>query len=257
MSTPDRQPGEQLDELLQEFVRVANATAAAVEPAGYNEQLQAITDAAKDLFSAGACSLALLDDNGAYLVYRVASGAGAAEIVGQRVPYGQGLTGWVVSSGMPLSLDDVANDPRWQRAVAESTGYVPRSLLAMPLETDRAVLGAISVLDRTMPATPEEAQREMVLLGLFARQAALAIEGAKVFRSAGRFLLSAVAEAAQGESLKDVLDRAVEQATVEDATLSEVARLLAVLNQSDTDLANVVAGALEMVADYVRYRERL
>src|SRR4051794_38442147 len=240
-----------LENMLDEFVRVADATALAVEPAGHEEHLQAIADAAKDLFAAGACSLALVDEDGENLVYRVASGAGADEIIGQSLPVGRGLAGWVVSSGMPLSLDDVANDPRFRRDIAESTGYVPRTLLAMPMETERAVVGVITVLDRTVPASAEAAQREMRLLGLFAKQAALALEGAQVFRSAGRLLLTAAADAVENnDGLVQAIERAIAAGTAESKRLQGVALMLARLGQAQPELLEVVVQALQPVIAY-------
>ncbi|MFL6241041.1 MAG: GAF domain-containing protein [Actinomycetes bacterium] len=233
-----------LEGLLQEFVRVADATALAVEPAGHDEHLQAIADAAKDLFSAGACSLALVDEDGETLEYRVASGVGADEIVGQTMPVGRGLAGWVVSSGMPLALDDVANDPRFRRDIAESTGYVPKTLLAMPLETDRAVVGVITVLDRELPVNAEAAQRETRLLGLFARQAALALEGAQVFRSAGRLLLEAVSAAAKDSDLAAALEEVHASKRADAARLTELALLLARLGHADRALREATVAAL-------------
>jgi GAF domain-containing protein len=239
-----------IDTFLDEFVRVADATARAVEPGGHEEHLQAIADAAKDLFSAGACSLALVDEDGENLVYRVASGAGSDEIVGQSLPVGRGLAGWVVSSGMPMSLDDVASDPRFRRDIAERTGYVPKTLLAMPMETERAVVGVITVLDRKVPADAEAAQREMRLLGLFARQAALSLEGAQVFRSAGRLLLSALADGAEDGDLVAALDRARSTGARDSRRLAQLAALLARLGRADAELLEAAIRGLTPLVEY-------
>ena len=48
----------------------------------------------------------------------------------------RGIAGYAFSTGQPLAVADVAQDPRFDRTVAESTGYVPRSLLATPLVDD-------------------------------------------------------------------------------------------------------------------------
>jgi GAF domain-containing protein len=240
-----------VDDVLAEFVRVANATALAVEPAGQEEHLLAIADAAKDLFGAAACSLALVDEEGENLVYRVASGVGADEIIGQTLPVGRGLGGWVVSSGMPMSLDDVANDPRFRRDIAESTGYVPKTLLAMPMETERAVVGVITVLDREVPADAETAQREMRLLGLFARQAALALEGAQVFRAAGSLLLTAAADAVENnDGLVQAIERAIAAGPADSKRLHGIALMLARLGQAQPELLEVVVQALQPVIAY-------
>lgn len=231
-------------ELLRQLGEVATGLAVASQPAGHDELLQATTDAVRDLFGAAACSLALLDE-GESLVYRVASGAGAAEIVGQRLAVGRGVAGWAVSSGMPIAIDDVRRDPRFARDMAEQTGYVPRSILVMPLETERNVLGVVSVLDRSVAASPSEAQRELAVLALFARQAAWAIEGARGTRRAGEVLLTALAANAGGGDVADLLSAAAAEADPADADLLDLAVLLARFGQADPDTRRLVVATVD------------
>ena len=153
-----------------QLVAAVGAAAKALEPPGHAELLQAVVDAARELFGAAACSIATIDDDGMYLDYRVASGEGADRIVGERLPLGRGIAGWGASSGASIAVDDVGQDPRFARDVAERTGYVPRAVLAAPLEARDSVLGVLSVLDRRAPADAAEAQRDMTLLGLLAGQ---------------------------------------------------------------------------------------
>jgi GAF domain-containing protein len=134
--------------------------------------LQSVVDLGRGMFGAAACSVAVLEPDEEHLVFRAASGAGAAEVVGLRLPVNRGIAGWTVSSGQPIVIGDVRADPRFARDVAESTGYVPRSILAAPLENSRALVGVVEVLDRT----PADGRDDLALLGLLATQAALAVE---------------------------------------------------------------------------------
>src|SRR5207237_5053763 len=127
------------------------------------------------------------------LEFVMASGAGEEAVRDMRIPANQGVAGWVVMSGQAIAIEDVAADPRFASSVAESTGYVPRSILAMPLQTERRVLGVIELLDRKVGGV--QAGRDMELLGVFAEQAALAIESATIFRDLGRALLESLASA--------------------------------------------------------------
>jgi GAF domain-containing protein len=244
-------------DLLASLIAAANATAAALEPAGHDDLLQAVVDAARELFGAAACSLALVDGDTDEVVYRVASGAGAVEVVGLRLPLGRGVAGWVVASGMPIAIDDVAADPRFGKELAEQTGYVPRSILATPLETDQAVLGVLSVLDRGLPEGAAAAQREMALLGLFARQAAYAIDAARVHRSVGRTVLAALREAAGGEDVVALLARASEAAPASDRLVADLAGLFARLGRADPDLVRVAGGVVEDLVAYAERKARL
>ena len=91
-----------------------------------------------------------------------------------RIPSSTGIAGWVLSARTPLVIDDLQNDPRHARDVAEKTGYVPKGLMAVPLLHDEHVLGVLQVLDR--PENSRFSLQEMELLGLFANQAAIALD---------------------------------------------------------------------------------
>jgi len=90
------------------------------------------------------------------------------------MPSSTGIAGWVLSSRTPLVLDDVQNDPRFSRAVAEKTGYVPQGMMAVPLLHEERTLGVLQVLDR--PQRSRFSLHEMELLGMFANQAAIALD---------------------------------------------------------------------------------
>jgi GAF domain-containing protein len=215
--------------LLEQVGRLAADLGPALAPVGHLELLRSITEAARRLFDAAACSLALLDEAGETLTFHVASGAGAAEVTGLRVPADRGIAGWVVGSGQPVSVADVAADPRFAADVAASTGYVPQSVLAMPLQTDRDVLGVIELLDQR--ADGPAGRRDMELLGLFAEQAALAIEASRVFADLGRALFRAAAAATDRDDLAAGLDALARRAPGPAADLAELAAAFAELGR--------------------------
>ena len=112
-------------------------------------------------------------------------GGGRARVRGDRgvrrgrarrpaLPSGTGIAGWVLSTRTPLILDDVQNDPRFAKDFAADTGYVPQGLMAVPLLYDERALGVLEVLDR--PQQSAFSLQEMELLGLFANQAAIALD---------------------------------------------------------------------------------
>src|SRR5581483_3770098 len=82
------------------------------------------------------------------LVFAAVVGEGEEELHGLRFPAGTGIAGWVLSTQTPLVIEDVQKDPRFARAVAEGTGYVPKGLMAVPLLDEERVLGVLEVLDR-------------------------------------------------------------------------------------------------------------
>jgi GAF domain-containing protein len=136
--------------------------------------LAAIVAAARGIFRAKASSILLLDEEAGELVFGAVAGEGEGTLGGTRFPAGTGIAGWVLATQEPLVVEDVGRDPRFAREVAIGTGFVPRSLLAAPLLHEERALGVLEVLDP--PADSRFGLREMELLGLFATQAAIAVD---------------------------------------------------------------------------------
>jgi GAF domain-containing protein len=140
----------------------------------YRQLLQSIVEVARAIFGAKASSIFLLDENTDELVFEAVAGEGSGSLIGRRFPSSQGIAGFVLVSRQPLVIENVLEDPRFSREVAESTGYMPEGLMAVPLLHDERALGVLEVLDR--PTDARFTLAEMDILGLFASQAAIALD---------------------------------------------------------------------------------
>ena len=135
--------------------------------------LQSVVDVARAIFGAAASSVFLLDEQAGELVFQSVSGAGEENLVGRRFPASGGIAGWVVATGEAMVVNDLRQDAAFDRELAESTAYVPESLMAAPLTHGERVLGVLEVLD---PAPQSRSSLdELDLLSMFARQAAAAL----------------------------------------------------------------------------------
>ncbi len=245
------------DELLRQLGELTTSLGPAVRPAGADELLLSLTETARRLFGAAACSLALLTEDESELVYTVAAGQGADDVTGMRIPASRGIAGWVVQSGQPIAISDVAADPRFSREQAEQTGYIPQAILAVPVETPARLLGVISLLDRD-PRRPG-AEQDMALLSLFADQAALALASVERFSLMGRVLLDALARAAESddaasEDLAGALRQAADHLPPADADLAELAATFAVLARRGAAERRLALAVLRDIADYTERR---
>lgn len=239
-------------ELLAELGRLAGVLGPTVAPPGSEGLLRAVTETARQLFGAQACSLALLSDDESELVYTTAAGAGAADITGMRMPSGRGVAGWVAMSGQPVAINDLRNDPRFAQDVAEDTGYVPQALLAVPVVSPVGLLGVMTLLDRD--AARPGADRDIALLSVFAEQAALALEASRAFSDLGRVLLSAVGMAAdEGTDLAEAVRAAASSLDGGDRDLRELAALFAELGRAGQAERRL---AVQLVRDVIAYAER-
>jgi signal transduction protein with GAF and PtsI domain len=110
--------------------------------------LQSIVEVARSIFGAAAASVFLLERETGDLVFEAVAGEGEALLPGTRFPSGTGIVGWTAACGQPLVVDDVSDAPQFAREAAESTGYIPRSIMAAPLFYDGDCIGVLEVLDR-------------------------------------------------------------------------------------------------------------
>jgi GAF domain-containing protein len=185
--------------------RLGEAVAAGVLGADtlHAELLRSIVDNARLIFGARATSIMFYDDDTGELVFEAVSGEGQDTLVGQRLPATTGIAGWVLSSGEAMIVEDVQRDPRFARAVAERTGYVPTMLMAAPLQHGEDVLGVLNVLDRSVRV---QTVGEMDLLGKFAAHAAVALSVVRTSRRAKSALLGSDGETQHIARLAATLD---------------------------------------------------
>jgi GAF domain-containing protein len=194
------------------------------QPEVEDRLLQSIVDATVRLFEAEAASIALFERDPDRLEFRVAAGPRGIGAVGMSVAPTQGIAGYVYSTGESLALSDVASDPRFDRAVAERTGYVPQGLMAVPILHEERALGVLQVLDRQTTFS----LGEMDLLGMFANQAAIALDLLQRARTA-----------------KAVLEQA-------DADVGAVARLAAALDALEEDRRDAGLALLRALEDLLQ-----
>jgi GAF domain-containing protein len=178
---------EPLRAALRAIALRAEAARRLTPPAG-TAVLESIVEAAVALFGSEAASIALYDPVERKLVFTVAAGEHGKEVIGLAIDASQGLAGYVFSTGQPLALADVASDARFGRSTAEQTGYLPRSLVAVPLLDDDGTLGVLEVLDKRGDAGFD--LRDVELTMVFARQATVAIRATRIERDTATLLRS-------------------------------------------------------------------
>jgi GAF domain-containing protein len=173
----DAVPDPALDTLRELVLRAA--VASRLRSRSESRLLQSILDAAVVLFRAEAASLALKSETSETLDFVLAAGARGAGVVGRSIAIGEGIAGYVCQTGQPIALASPADDVRFGRAIAEQTGYVPRSILAVPLLTPDRTVGVMEILDCRDGAFTAQ---DIEVASVFASQAAIAIDTARIER---------------------------------------------------------------------------
>jgi GAF domain-containing protein len=167
---------------LRESVRALSALYSVsqnITPDTYILQLLAdILDASLAVLKASDGSLMLKDDDTGELVFAVVRGAATDDLVGYRLPPGQGIAGWVAAHRQPQIVLDARRDPRFYAGVDEAIGFDTRSMVCVPIHLDDGrVLGVIEVLNKV--SDREFTQDDLDLMLIVAQLAATAMRRAE------------------------------------------------------------------------------
>jgi two-component system, NarL family, sensor histidine kinase DevS len=170
--------------------------------------LQKIVEAAADLTGARYAALGVIDPSGQSLERFIVSGIDAETqaAIGDP-PHGRGILGALIQDAKPLRLDDLAKDPR---SVGFPANHPPmRTFLGVPILLRGVAYGNLYLTEKAEDAPFTDEDEELVTL--LSTQAAVAIENARLYEAATRWLK-------QLESLNEVSNALVSE--------TELSRLL-------------------------------
>jgi signal transduction histidine kinase len=123
-----------------------------------------------DLVTRQTCSLLEAERGSLYVLDREAGDLHTTMAMGLpgkaiRLKLHQGVAGLVAAAGESIVVDDAYADPRFYRGVDEATGYRTRTILCVPIKSQRGdVLGVLELLNkRTGNFTPEDEETLLLL----------------------------------------------------------------------------------------------
>jgi GAF domain-containing protein len=244
---------------LRDALCAAAAAGTIAAPVTHSRLLEMIVETAADVINANAASLFLIDFDTEELIFEVALGEKAEEVKKFRVPVGKGVAGLVALTGQPMAIADTEQDNRDAADIAQAIGYVPKNILCVPLHYNEQVIGVLELLDKQDAASfsPED----MSSLGLFANQAAVAIEQSRTQQNLGAMLAELV-QAVDGipDDQKQGLEeqaRAFTDGLARDPAYRrgvELARLVGEIVRGGDREAQACETILRGFADYLRSR---
>ena len=154
--------------------------------------LQNILENAVSILNCEAGTLFLVDEQSGELIFRVTVGPVAGNLLGQRLPAGTGIVGRAVQARAPVIENDAQRSSARFEGADKQTGFISRSLLAVPMQIKDRVLGVIEVINRRdgLPFVADDQN----LLSAFAGQAAVAVENARLYALTDQELAARVEE---------------------------------------------------------------
>lgn len=172
-----RQTDQKLKQRLKEISALYEVSRSITTTLHLDEVLNLITEKAAHIMRAKVCTLRLLDKGKRKLVLRASYGLRENSILKGDIAVGKSIAGRVVKEGQPYIVQDVLTDPRYyypQFAEKENI----RSLITVPLMLKKKTVGVLSTYS---PKKSVYDWEDAKLLSMFASQAAISIENARLF----------------------------------------------------------------------------
>ncbi len=146
----------------------------------FNTLMTVVMEKAKEVMDAEGCSILLYNRETGKLEFEVvlSSEETTSEVLKKKITLdmGQGIAGWVAKEGKPLLVKDAMTDRRFFKDADLKTGFITKSLIAVPLMGRRGLIGVAEILNPRTKACFTEYDTE--LFQTLSRQVAIAIENA-------------------------------------------------------------------------------
>lgn len=217
--------------------------------------LQNILESAVQILDCEAGSLFMVDDETDEFVFTVAVGPAASDLIGRRLPLGEGIIGKAFETRLPVVENNASQSKGWSNATDEETGFSTQALLAVPLQIKERVIGVVEVINKKdgLPFVDDDQN----LLTAFAGQAAVAVENARLYTLTDRELNDRVEEL----SIMQRIDRELNTSLEIDRAMRTTLEWAMRRSQAESGLIGMLAeGGVEIVvnqgyADQLKYYE--
>ncbi len=143
------------------------------------EVLKAIMQFANQVTNSVASTLMLLEEETGELIFSVPTGDNIDKLTDIRLKPGQGIAGWVAENGEAVIVKDVKKDQRFFIGVDSFSGFKTKSILCVPLKAKNKIIGVLEVINKKSGESFNT--EDSLLLTIFASQAAMAIENARLY----------------------------------------------------------------------------
>ena len=169
---------EDLQRQLREMTFLSETSRVLTATLDLDSVLHSLMAQVRDYFDVEATSVALLDEETDELVFRVAVGDAAEDVVGLRLARGQGVAGWVLDTGQTYLVPVAHQDERFYSGIDDKTGFLTNTMLAVPIMDGGQAIGVIEILN---PSSGEFSEAASQLLLSVADVAAVAIRNAALY----------------------------------------------------------------------------
>jgi phosphoserine phosphatase RsbU/P len=177
---PETMPPVDIERELRNLNAILEVSRAMSSEVQLESLLHVIVQNTLAVMEADRTSLFLYDEGRNELWSKVAQELGPLQEI--RFPVGVGIAGHVAQTRQGVNLTDAYRDPRFNPDFDKQTGYRTRSLLCLPLTSNKGkLIGVIQVLNKKGSGVFDE--KDESLLAAFGAHAAVALDRAQLIES--------------------------------------------------------------------------
>lgn len=176
-------PEQRLNAQVAEFVELSALVSSSLDPRVIRRRA---VEAAARLVDAERASLLLLDGKRRWLYFEVALGDGTESLRRMHLEPGEDIAGSVLATCRGEIVNDVQADPRHRSGTDTDTGFVTRTMLAIPLTCHAETLGVLEIINKREGLFGEE---DLAVATALAGQIAIAVENATLYERLRRAYL--------------------------------------------------------------------
>ena len=158
---------------LRVFHDVARALTQTLE---LEEILRIIMDKMTGFFKPESWSMLMVDEQAQELYYPFAAGENNDSLKDLRIQMGEGIAGYVATSGTALIVPDVSLDPQWSAFARARPDLHIQSLACIPIRSGDKTLGVIQLFNSKLDMMSEYSQS---FIRMLCDYAAIAIQNAR------------------------------------------------------------------------------
>jgi signal transduction histidine kinase len=131
------------------------------------------------MMGADGSSILLLDREQDQLNFFIALGEKADQLKNMRLAKGEGIAGFVASTGLPMVVSDVRRETRFSKRVDQTTGFKTRATACVPLKVRGELKGVIEVVSKKAGLFGD---KELDMLTAIAGPVAIMIDNARLIQ---------------------------------------------------------------------------
>jgi sigma-B regulation protein RsbU (phosphoserine phosphatase) len=146
----------------------------------FSELMTLVMEKAKRVMDAEACSILFYNRETDKLEFEIAISEEqkTSDILKEKIvlDMGQGIAGWVAKNMKPIIIKDVSKDKRFFQEADKKTGFITKSLIAVPLVGRRGLIGVAEIIN------PKNEEYDFEIFQILTKQFATAIENALFYK---------------------------------------------------------------------------